>query len=359
MTRPLLGLAGAAAVGVILSVSGCDSAPQVTYLQDAGQHSSWEELFARTARRFDLAGIDPPIINIGQAVPGENGRVIVPDGRRQRVVVFGPDGNVIRTLPDEASRFPVSRLSLLALNPSGQLVVYDADGHWVTKLRRDTFEVEERIQISAPAAGLVALSDGSLITYFPTEGPMFRRFDESGAVERESYDHGDEALRILHGRVQTGGVVRGQDGLLLAVHPLDFEVVRMSEDLAVIDILRPASESRWTPSPPPFPADLNPYFFETAHEAWWDSFMHIGRPHAVTPEVLLVTLFESSGLSVARGYANMYATEGKTLAEGLRIPDGAQVIGAGRGYVYAVKNARLDSDGAISSPELLEFVLRR
>lgn len=344
---------------VLTGFPACVSEPPVTTMsaETEAAESKWEDLFQGGPVPLRLPPDAPPLLRIGQIVQLA-GHLIVPDGRSRKVLVFDDDGTLVRQLPDSASQFPLSVLSVVAVGASGELLVYDADGRWVTRLAPHTFHVLDRVQISESVTAMVALSDGSVVTYFPGPEEMVHRFDAFGQLLASALDVGDPALRVFHSRVQTGGVAQVGDGSIFVVHPFAFELTRLSQDLRVMEVIRPAPNDPWAPDPPPFPEDLNPNGYDQAHEEWWTRFVHIGRPYGVGDDKILVTLFRSVGLSPSESFANLYRTDGRVVARGLRVPHVAQVVGSAGTTVFLVRNARLGSTDELHPLKFYRYRLR-
>jgi hypothetical protein len=319
----------------------------------------WNQVFA-SERKIELQvpQSGPQLLQIGQIVVGNARTLFIADGRAKRILAFDPEGKLVREIRGGESSFKLSSPGPIAVDPDGNLVAFDRDGRWVTVFGQSGYRLVRRFQLSMPVTQLLALRGGDIVTYFPADKKVFRKFDGAGKEVAAAYRVPDDNLRIFHGRVQTGGITQGPNGDLFGLQPSAFELVHLSSSLKVLELFRGAKEDSWTPEPVAFPRGLDPYDYRPEHEKWWDSFIHIGRPYALTQDLLLVTLFASRGLAQTRDFANIYRWNGRIVAEGLRVPHGGHVVGAEGGAVYVVRNALLGANDSIEPLELYEYRLR-
>jgi hypothetical protein len=279
---------------------------------------------------------------------------------RKRILAFAPDGTLAREL--RAGRdLPLSITGALAVAPDGNLFVYDPDGAWITELAKPAFSVVRRFQLRRRVAAndIAPLRDGSLVTYDPAdEEGAFTRFDNTGRDVLTVYPIRDDRLRIFHGRVRGGGMARDSAGDLFGILPSTFELVHLSNDLRLLELLRRPQGNTFASDSRPFPAHINPYDYRPKHAAWWDTFTHIGPPFVLEPEVLLVVVFNSHGLSQANEFVDVYRTDGRIVAEGLQVPHDGHIVAAGGGKVFVADNARLVANDSVSKLALYSYQLR-
>jgi hypothetical protein len=363
MTTPyVLQPARSLAAITMLVGAACSEAPPVRQFAANGatDAADWSHLFVE--RRIDLQFPDSgaPPRRIAKLVATANGEIIVPDGRGRRILRFDAEGRLLQEIKDAPDRsFEIVGLGAIALDPRDNLLFYERDSSMVTVLDRSSFRPIRRFQIRGPVSDFVALEDGSVVSYYPDdERGVFKRFDRNGTLTSVTHPIPDEALRVFHSRVQNGGIAQDSAGDLFGIEPTRFQLVQLSPGLAVRRILRPDSADVWAPSAKRFPRGLRPVDYRQGHREWWDSFMHIGRPFGLTRGVVLVTVFSSRGLSRRHDFANLYHTDGRILARGLRVPHDGHVVSAGRGKVYVVRDARADTNDVIRPLELYEYRLR-
>jgi hypothetical protein len=352
-----------ASLVALIAITACERAPAVREFTvgSTPPASDWNQLFVERRIPLETADTDPPLQRIGELVIGSEGNLFVPDGRSKRILTFNPEGKFVREITggDDGS-FYFSLLGPIGFDPEGNLVAYDTRGAWISVLKPPAYSVLRRFQISSGVADFIAVDGGAIVTYFPSDkAGVFKRFDASGKRVASVHPIRDERLRIFHGRVQTGGIARDSSGDLFGIEPSTFELVHLSPDLTVREILRAAPGDGWAPNAAAFPAGLSPYDYRPPHEKWWNSFTHIGRPYALAHGLLLVTLFSSRGLRTNdEDFANIYHVDGRVVARGLRIPRGGQVVGAAGDRVYVVRNAHLAGADSIAPLELYEYRLR-
>ena len=352
---------GAAVPALAIAVlAACGTPVQRFTVADTSAATDWSGLFVERQIQLQLPDSGAPLRRIGKVVVGRDGELFVPDGRSGRILHFDRNGVLRGQITGAADgSYRISALGTIALDPDGNLVVYDRDGSQVTVLDPATRRAVRQFRIEGPVSDLVATEDGEIVTYYPDHAAgVFRRFDRNGRKVGAAHPIRDEKLRAFHGRVQNGGIARDASGDLFGIEPSRFQLVHLSPDLDVRAIYRGDSADAWAPTPKRFPAGLNPNDYREAHRAWWDSFMHIGRPFTLGRGLVLVTIFDSNGLASRRDYANLYGTNGEIRARGLEVPRGGHIVSAGDGTVYVVRDARVGAGDAILPVELYEYRLR-
>jgi hypothetical protein len=287
----------------------------------------------------------------------------IPGVNASTILHFDGDGQIIKKIPIEA----VDSYTSFSLDPEGNLVFF-GPGHpplgRITVLSSEDGHLLRRFDVSSWASSILPLRDGRVAIYSARgqvdERSVFELFDIQGRRLAVAHPVEDDALRIFHGRVQTGGLVAASaDGDLIGVHPAKFEFVRMSSDLQILEFLRPRGSQPWSQDPAPFPDGLDPYAYEPPHERWWDTFTHIGSPFTVEDSIVLLSLWQSRGMADTSNVANLYRLPGDLLAAGLTVPHGGRIVGAGAGAVYVARNAVLRNGGSIEPLEIYEYTLRR
>lgn len=298
------------------------------------------------------------LLRIASVITGPGGTMLIAD--RHRILAFHADGTLAREM-EGGHDVPVNLVGAMAIDRRGHLFVYDPDGDWITELSWPALRPVNRFQLphNVGVNDIAPLRDGSVVTYDPAgEDGAFKRFDRTGRQLASVHPIQDERLRIFHGRVRGGGMTRDSADDVFGILPSTFEVVHLGQDLRVRELFRTAPGDRWASDSRPFPAQLDPYDYRPAHAAWWDSFTHIGRPFVVAPGILLVTVFTSHGIGQSEDFVNVYRTDGHTVAEGLRVPDGGHVVGAAAGRVFVARNARLAGSDSVSNLALYSYRLR-
>ena len=351
------------ALGLSLLIAlGCDASPPVRGLTAAGKVDSleWNVLFAERRIELRLPDSGQTIRRIAKLEIAPDGHLFVPDSRGKRILRFDRDGQLATEIGGaHEGAVRIGALGGFALDPAGNVFLYDLETSMVTVLDRSTFAVIRQHRIKGPVSDLVALGDGSVVTYYPADAAgVFKRFDPNGKRVAVAHRVRDEKLRLFHGRVHNGGIARDASGDVVGIHPAEFELIQLSPELEVRALLRPDSTDAWAPRPKRFPAGLSPTDYSSAHRQWWDSFLHIGRPFTLAPGLVLVTVFSSNGLSERRDFANLYQTDGRIRARGMQVPHEGHVISAESGKAYVVRNAGADQKDAIRPLELYEYTLR-
>lgn len=343
-------------------VLGCqDAAPVVQLAATDGEVlGKWEDAFVGGELELEIPGRN--LLTIGQVVIGSDGDLYIPagSGTEPTILRFSPDGHLVSEIPVHES----GAFSAFAVSPDDStLFVFDPLDRKVIVLKNPSGDVLRHFQLPTWPSAIVPLPDGTLVTYSTVgdrSGRVFERYSHGGRRLAASHRVDDDALRIFHGRVRTGGVVQVSDGGLIGVHPNAFEFVRLSPDLEVVEVLRPPQKiNTWAKQPPSFPAGLDPYEYRPTHEQWWDSFLHIGHPFALTSDLLLVTVWMSRGMAEAQNFANVYTSDGTVVAEGLRVPHDGRIVGAGRGRVFVVRNAAISDTGSTERLEFYAYVFRQ
>lgn len=355
-TTALLSLAGLAAAAACRT----DEPPPRTFTAvTTPAPERWDQLFdERRELSLRFPASVPPLLRIGSLLPGPAGMMLVAD--RHRILAFNADGTLARELRGGRD-VPVNLVGALTLDRRGNLFVYDPDGDWITELSWPAFRVVHRFQLPHDVGvnDIAPLRDGSIVTYDPASvNGAFKRFDRTGREIGSAHPMRDERLRIFHGRVRGGGMAHDAVGDVFGILPSTFEVVHLDQDLRVRDLLRGPPGDAWAPDSRAFPAQLDPYDYRPAHAAWWDTFRHIGRPFVVAPGVILVTVFTSHGIGQSEDFVNVYRTDGRIVAEGLRVPNDGHVVGAATGRIFIARNARLTQGDSVSHLALSSYRLR-
>jgi len=367
MTRPSkahLGFRGGAAAlflfGMGVETACRHDAPPVRTLAYAGSPiaNAWDSLFG-DERKIQLQNPSSgPLLGVRRLALGRQGMMFVAD--RKRILAFGADGTLVREL--QAGRdLPLFVAGALATDLNGNLFVFDPNGNWITELATPSFRIARRFQLRrrVGANDIVPLQDGSLVTYDPAdEDGAFTKFDDTGRDVSTVYPLRDKRLRIFQGRARGGGITRDPAGNLFGILPSTFELIHLSDDLRLIELLRRPPGNPSAPDSPPFPAHLDPYDYRPVHATWWDSFTHIGPPFVVAPGVIMVVVFTSHGLGQANEFVDVYRTDGSIVAEGLRVPYDGHIVGAGSGKVFVASNARLVANDSISKLALYSYQLQ-
>lgn len=117
-------------------------------------------------RRFGWSGSAEGELSDARAIAVDaQGEVYVADGGNRRIQVFDRDGRLLRILGGEGAKKKVGEPIALAFDRDGNLLVVDANGHSVQRLRPDG-ESLGRIgsaKILAEAVGVAAAPDGTLV----------------------------------------------------------------------------------------------------------------------------------------------------------------------------------------------------
>lgn len=342
---------------VILS---CHRAPTVQRFVTSEPDTSWSHVFTERRLELRMPPDSAPLLQIGKVLLDRRGHLVVPDGRAHRILIFDSTGTFLRQIGGPSDRtFRVRTLGSVALDESGNIWAYDVDGSKVTVLAQPTFNVVRRFSIEGPFSDFIVLHGGQVVTYYPADkAGAFKLFAQDGAELRSVQRMEPPSLRIFHGRIQNGGVAEDSSGDLFGIEPSKFALLRFSKDLRVRESFRPGPDSAWAPDAKAFPTTLDPYDYTPAHERWWDSFLHIGRPFALGHGILLVSLFTSHGMGISQEFANVYRTDGRVLAQGLRIPHTGHIVGAAGDAIYAVRNGHLVNDSTIAPLEFYMYRLR-
>ncbi len=348
----------------LLLALGCKQAVPVQEFFPGDQVlEKWEDVFI--GRTLDLQIPEPELLHVNRVAIGSRGQLYIPRGGSARTVLeLDRDGRLMNEIQVGVG----GAYSIFTVDPEDNLVLFapDGDGGWVTVLSGQDGRVLRRFRISSWPAALLALRDGTIVTYSAVWAPgssekVFELFNQNGRRVEAAHRVQDDTLRIFHGRVQTGGIVQlSNGGDLIGLHPAAFELVRLSPNLEVLELLRAPRNDPWAPHPPGFPPGLDPYDYRPPHEEWWDSFLHIGSPFALTSDILVVSLWVSRGMADTKNLANIYRVTGELLARGLIVPHDGRIIGAAGGVVYVVRNASLSDggDGSAEPLELYEYTLR-
>jgi hypothetical protein len=299
------------------------------------------------------------MIRVGRAVGGPDGDFFIPDGRGKRVLWFAGDGRLLRELRIGRD-LKVSALGTIATDTHDNLMVHDLGEGWITVTAKPDFREVRRFRLTGAVSDFLAVDGDAVVTYYPSsKDGAFRLFDQNGSQLRQTVPMHNDNLRIFHGRVQNGGITRDAGGALFAVLPSPFELVRLSPELKALEVYTRPERDEWMPDAPAFPDGLSPYDYRPAHTRWWDSFRHVGRPFALAPGVVLVTVFDSHGLSQIKDFANLFDINGHIIAKGLEVPHDGQIVGARDGRVYVARNAHLVAGDTIAPLEFYVYQLRK
>jgi hypothetical protein len=342
-------------------LAACRNDPPVRTLASAGSPvvSAWDSLFGDERElHLQVPSTGRPLLAIRRLAIGTHGTMFVPD--RERILAFAPDGTLARELSGGRD-LPLSITGALGVDPDGNLFVYDPDGDWITELAKPAFKVVRRFQLKRRVAAneIAPLADGSLVTYDPSdEDGAFTRFDNTGRDVATIYPIRDDRLRIFQGRVRGGGMVRDSAGDVFGILPSTFELVHLSDNLRLLELLRRPPGNPLASDSRPFPARLDPYDYRPKHATWWDTFTHIGPLFALEPDVLLVVVFNSHGIGQAHEFIDVYRTDGRIVAEGLQVPHDGHIVAAGGGKVFVARNGRLVANDSISKLALYSYQLR-
>ena len=191
---------------------------------------------------------------------GTSGKLIIADGRAKRLLFFDTGGKLVREIKAGNDGLGgLQGVGAIAVDVNDNLFVFSLRDGSVAVLAAPTYRVERRFQLAGAVTDFVALRDGGVVTYYPAEeAGVFRRFDRAGGQLGAVHRVTDENLRIFHARVQNGGITQDSNGDIVGLHPSAFQLVRMSPDLKVKEILRGSKGDPWAPNPPAFPRGLNP-----------------------------------------------------------------------------------------------------
>lgn len=163
---------------------GCEGPPLVRGLAASGKVDSldWNGLFVERRIHLRLPDSGAAIRRIAKLVTGPDGHLFIPDPRGRRILRFDRDGNLRTELGGaREGAIRIGSLGTFALDPVGNVFLYDRETNTVTVLDRSTFDVIRQYQIEGPVSDLVALGDGSIVTYYPAdEAGVFKRFDANG-----------------------------------------------------------------------------------------------------------------------------------------------------------------------------------
>jgi hypothetical protein len=285
---------------------------------------------------------------------------LIADRRNQRILVYSPGGELVREIKSGADGpLKAKMVGAITVDHEGNVLVFDPTSGAVIVFDPVRGEVVRQFQVSAPVADMIASRDGGVVTYFPSDADgAFKRFDRSGRELAAVHPARDERLRVFHARVQNGGIAQDAGGDIFGIEPTNFALVRLSPELKVREILQGAPTNPWMPSPTALPHGLSSSDYRAAHEAWFQSFTHIGRPFSLGPGIVMVTIYTSRGMAIRQQFANIYESDGRITAQGLLVPRDGNVVGNSGRTVYVVRNARLSDDDTMLPLELYAYELR-
>jgi hypothetical protein len=319
--------------------------------------ASWEEL-AGPARRINLQypKLSEDLMVLPFILVDSAGNLIVPHGAKGKILVFDPSGKLIQEIGRKGQgpgEFNI--LSHAALDARGRLMAYDVDGHRFSIFSAGTYQYEGSFQSASPVTEIATLQDG-LALYSPYKEQVITKLGSDGKMIHETLPTHRERLRLFLCRFQNGGIVEDGEGGIFGIYPESFTIFRFDKDLKLVNKLEGGS-SDWRPDSPVFPDSLSPYGYTPAHLRWWDSHLHIDDLFNVSPSLLAVTLYKSSGPSSAGWYLNLYTKTGEVVTEGLPVPRQGRVVAAKDCKLWVARDAYLKDDGTVVPFELVEHSL--
>ena len=319
----------------------------------------WNDLFANE-QIIDLQFPDTSEIplSIHSLVVGKDGSLFIPDFKHHRILEFDSSGVLRRIIGKHGKESgELSIPTVLQIDAWYNLYVFDADGRRMTIFKAPDYKYTETFAIPSSVTQFVGGFQDDLIIYSPYNRKVIRRYDQKGNLLREALKPEQENLRIFVARFQTGGLVSDGTGHgFYTIFPEGFHIYHYNKNLRLINLLRGKISSPWRPVSPTFPKGLSPYKYNSAHQEWWDSFLHVSRIYLLSDQILAVTLFESYNLNFERSFLNLYFIDGAIIAEGLSIPQGTKIVGMGNGIVYLGREALLLEDGSIRPVQLRKYM---
>ena len=75
--------------------------------------------------------------------------------------------------------------------------------------------------------------------------------------------------------------------------------------------------------------------------------------------IICVGLYESEKVSYNNSYINIYSTDGKLIAEGIKVPENGFVRHAVGGDIYISLPSKLDEKNKIIPPRLVRYSLKK
>lgn len=318
----------------------------------------WESVFSdRIDVTPKLSNELNPLGNIKTALPLDS-ILVTTDAINDRIIISNYEGNVIQVIGGSGGGpGEYQHMSAVAVDDDGTIYVFDVAGYRVQtyKMSHNRYEWEEEYSLSRNAIRLRAVN-GQLLTYTLSDDDLLALHDQNGDIVYRGYNVSEEVdLRLRLFRFKGGGFDVNDNEMIYAIYPGKYQVTVFDMMLNPVDTLLADEENKWRPSAPE-PPNTSPYGYTGEDKKWFESFIHIGRLLFVSDNIFCIWLYEQDGEGDYKMYVNLYTIEGEVINEGIALPAGERIIGAGNGYIYTATEAKIQQSDAAKTEES-EYVI--
>lgn len=327
---------------ISITLIGCDDVFNKS-AQNSKAVNTWNNIFIN---RTNITPAIPDTINpLGsiRSIDIQDSTMIIPDGMNGRILVVNDKRNIVHIIGQNGQgpgEFQL--LSSISTDSTGSIHAFDVNGYSLHKYKmiNGTLEYDSVINMNNNITQ-IKIYDSNIITYSLSHSDLISIYDTAGTLIKSAFTVTDDDLRKRMLRFQGGGMDVSKNGMIYAIYPGMYEIRVFDSSIRAVDTLLGMRQSEWRPVIPESPRTTSPYGFTEKDKDWWGSFLHIGRLHLIDDKRLLVWLYEMDKDDNMHQYVNIYTINGKILSEGLAVPDGEYIIGAGNGSIYTSMDPRL------------------
>ncbi len=156
--------------------------------------------------------------------------------------------------------------------------------------------------------------------------------DSTGKLQKSFHRFEDEKLRLFTSRFLNGGIALFDNAIWL-IYIERYSIYNYNYD-GLLNKEVHFLPGQFTPTPPKFPSNLNPYDISHPHWDYWNSFLHVVMVHNINNQYLLCLLEQSLQIQPLKHYLNIHDFNGNMIAEGIEIPNNQLLCGASNKFIY-------------------------
>lgn len=332
---------------------------EITYLEQPANNATheWDEIFTNT-RTVELQlpqDKDHIIGEFNDMAFDQELDFIIPDHHNNKLVFFDKQGNFQHSIGGEGEGPGEFELISGLFVKDDTLFVSDLGQQRISVFHTQNKDLLETITFEGYYSDFF-IDDSHIITYSydDTEDEMIRIYSREGNKLSSGFRFEDDALRVFLNRFNLGSVTPAfNNGYFYVMYPGSYGIYKLNHKPEVVHSIETEEYNQFRQEPPSFPGDLNPYEWDQEHIEYAKSFKMNARHFMLKPDIHINQYFEFRQEGIAPHWLNIYTEEGSTIAEGVEVPIGYQVVATKDEYVY-VRTSIEDPDDI---PKLLVYQL--
>ena len=354
--------------GPVVLLAGCGDDPPERRVEitPPATELTFDEAFVKDRDIYFQMPEGVVLGTIGHLVVDSKGDLIVADFTQQTVFLTDAEGNYLRQIGTRGgAEGEYLSINELVLAPNGDLYIWtigEGPKYMVFSGGSYAFKKEVSSDFSQYIDHLVVTEGGHIYAAqvdLRTDGihALFR-FDDNFKVIGRLYPVEDQrtatALHRFHNTILTSKTGGG----FYFMHPTTYEIHQYSEQGELEQTLFSTYQSKYRDGIKPFPADLDPYGWNSKIEAWFAEHIVRDELFEFGSDLLVLVQYRREVGNTYQLYLNLLYKDGHSVVDGIRVPGNHTPIAVAGSELYCmVKDAFDEATGEAGDPYMAVYRL--